>query len=160
MTTLSQLTAGQIMSKELLTAEANWSVKTLIEFLSKHKVTGAPVVSSTREIKGVVSLSDILKLDTQPEAAKKANIVSQYYMATLEGYTADELGLKNADLHSKHLVQEIMTADIISVTEDTTLPAIAKLMSDKSIHRVFVSNNDGLSGVISTLDILRQLADS
>ncbi|WP_432471071.1 CBS domain-containing protein [Amphritea sp. HPY] len=158
MANLNQITAGDIMSAELLTVADHWSVKALIEFFSKHKVTGAPVLSAEGELAGVVSLSDIIRLDSQPEQPKKDNTLSQYYLATLEGYTPDDLGLKKGDLHTQHLVREIMTPEVISVEDNAALPEVARLMSDKGIHRVFVTSNGGLRGAVSTLDIVRQVA--
>ena len=159
MTNLSQRTAGDIMSVELLTAEESWSVQTLIEFLGQHKVTGVPVVSATGELRGVVSLSDINRMDSQSEESQPDGFVNQYYLASLEGYTHDDLGLRKGDRHSTCLVKDIMTPNIISVSGDAVLPEVAKLMSDKGIHRVFVTGDGGLLGVISTLDIVRQLAE-
>ncbi|MEH6577428.1 MAG: CBS domain-containing protein [Amphritea sp.] len=157
---LSQITAGDIMSEELLTVDEQWSIKTLVDFFSEHKVTGAPVLSATGELAGVVSLSDVVRLDSQPEQSQKDSMVNLYYLASLEGYTHDELGLKRGDLHSKHLVREIMTPEIISVADSASLPEVAKVMYNKGIHRVFVTSKGGLRGAISTLDILRLVADS
>ncbi len=160
MNKLATMTAKDIMSAELLTVAEHWSIKTLVDFLNRHKVTGAPVLSAKRELIGVVSLSDILSFDGRPKHSIEENPLTQYYYSTLEGYTPDELGLSQGDLHTHHLVSEIMTPEIISVDADTPLPEVARVMYERGIHRVFVRCAGEIRGAISTLDILQQLADS
>ena len=51
-------------------------------------------------------------------------------------------------------VQDVMTADPVTVTVDATLPEIARLMVDKHIRRVPVMDHEGnLVGIISDRDV-------
>ncbi|MCV6609367.1 MAG: CBS domain-containing protein [Amphritea sp.] len=160
MITLKDISAGDIMTRQLLTVADHWSITTLIDFLTRHKITGAPVLSATRQLTGVVSLSDVMRFDSQPEETLKESPMNQYYHSTLEGYTPEELGLSEGDRHSNHLVREIMTDEIISVSDDTPVASVARTMADHGIHRVFVTSDDGVCGVISTLDILQLVAEN
>ena len=157
---LSQLKASDIMSTELLTVSEHWSIQALIEFFNKHKVTGAPVLSSRQDFIGVVSLSDIMNFDGNPKHELSENPLTQFYYNTLEGVTVDELGISNRNQHMDHLVSEIMTPEIITAEIDTALTEVANIMYSKGIHRLFITDNEQIKGVVSTLDILKLVADS
>ena len=59
-----------------------------------------------------------------------------------------------------HLVSEIMTPEIITAEIDTALTEVANIMYSKGIHRLFITDNEQIKGVVSTLDILKLVADS
>jgi predicted transcriptional regulator len=61
------LTANHVMTTEVLAVEADWSIERLSEFLIVKCISGAPVQSKEGNLIGVVSLSDIVRYDTQPE---------------------------------------------------------------------------------------------
>lgn len=69
--------------------------------------------------------------------------------------------VSEADVISKvgSHVREIMTEEVISVTEDTTLDQIAKLMAARRIKRVPVVRAERLVGIISRADLVRAMAD-
>ena len=52
------LTAKQVMTSEVLAAEADWSIERLCEFLIVKSISGAPVQSKKGSLIGVVSLSE------------------------------------------------------------------------------------------------------
>lgn len=160
MTNLSLLTAKQIMSTELLTASDNWSIQTLIEFFNTHKVTGAPVLSSRQDFIGVVSLSDILKFDNNAQHKLSENPLTQFYYNTLEGVSIDELGVSSNNQHLDHLVSEIMTPEIITADINSSITKVAGIMYNRGIHRIFITEDEQIKGVISTLDILKLAAGS
>ncbi|GGB99343.1 CBS domain-containing protein [Marinobacterium zhoushanense] len=153
------LVAADIMSRDLLTAKAHWSLQTLIEFFIKHKITGAPVLSDKQELIGVVSLSDLLKFDAITAHTPSENPMAQYYYSSLDGASIDELGIKESNPHLSHLVSEIMTPAIISTPSSTPVTELAAILCDKAIHRIFITDGKRLCGVVSTLDILKHLSE-
>lgn len=160
MSTISTITARDIMTRQIITVADHWSIATLIDFFSQHRISGAPVRSATQELIGVVTLSDIMRLNSKPEQALQRTTLNQYYQSTLEGYTPEELGLSQGDRHNTYLVREIMTQEMISVSDDTAMTEVARTLAERNIHRVFVSDDQGVCGVISTLDILQQVAQA
>jgi CBS domain-containing protein len=55
-------------------------------------------------------------------------------------------------------VRDVMTESVISVTEDTPLADIVKLMERRHIKRVPVTRGEALVGLVSRADIVRVLA--
>jgi signal-transduction protein with cAMP-binding, CBS, and nucleotidyltransferase domain len=50
-----------------------------------------------------------------------------------------------------------MTNDVISVGCDSTLSEVSAIMVESDIHRVFVTEDEKIIGIVSALDILRKL---
>jgi CBS domain-containing protein len=51
---------GEIMTRNVITAQASTSVTDVVRLLSKHRITGLPVVDNNNHLIGVVSESDII----------------------------------------------------------------------------------------------------
>jgi len=52
-----------------------------------------------------------------------------------------------------------MTPTIFKVNEDTTVQEVADTLIRKRIHRVFVTREEKVVGVISTVDMLKIIRD-
>lgn len=156
MSALTTLTAGEVMSPSVLTVPQYWSLKQLIDFFDKQKINGAPVMGENGSLVGVVSLSDILKFDSSSHSINE-NPSTQYYYNNMDGASPEQLGLVGGDQHTQHQVSEIMTSHVVSVDISTPLTEVAALMCKNKIHRVFVTSDNELNGVLSTLDILNRV---
>jgi CBS domain-containing protein len=51
---------GEIMTRNVITARPETSVMEVVQLLSKHRITGLPVVDAVNRLIGVVSESDII----------------------------------------------------------------------------------------------------
>lgn len=57
-------------------------------------------------------------------------------------------------------VEDAMITDLVTVTQDATVAELAKLMAQHGLERVPVVTHDGhLVGVVSSMDVVRWLAD-
>ncbi|MEH6616814.1 MAG: CBS domain-containing protein [Porticoccus sp.] len=157
-TTPSTIQAKDIMHTEVLSVYEGWSIQRLAEFFMKHKISGAPVIAADHELVGVVSVSDIFHFENMDKEQKKSALQTCYRDVTnAEPNVVDlENWSKNAQYHCT--VHQIMAPYVISVAETTALPEIASLMLEQNIHRVFVTRDGCISGVISTSNILQVLA--
>ena len=52
-----------------------------------------------------------------------------------------------------------MATDPITVSPDTAIAEVAKILIDRHVHRVLVTANGALLGVLTSLDIARLVAD-
>ena len=152
------LTAKQVMTSEVLAAEADWSIERLCEFLIVKSISGAPVQSKEGNLIGVVSLSDIVRYDTQPE--KDSQWPHDYYLHALERQCArEEIASFRIEAEPLKTVRAIMTPMIFQVTEDTPVQQVADMMIKNRIHRVFVTRGEKVVGIISTPDMLKVIRD-
>ena len=152
------LTAKQVMTTEVLAVEADWSIERLCEFLIVKSISGAPVQSKEGNLIGVVSLSDIVRYDTQPE--KDSQWPHDYYLHALERQCArEEVTSFRIEAEPLKTVRAIMTPMIFQVTEDTPVQQVADMMIKNRIHRVFVTRAEKVVGIISTPDMLKVIRD-
>ena len=152
------LTASHFMTAEVLAVEADWSIERLSEFLIENSISGAPVQSKEGNLIGVVSLSDIVRYDTQPE--KDSQWPHDYYLHALERQcTREEATSFRIEAEPLKTVRAIMTPMIFQVTEDTPVQQVADMMIKNRIHRVFVTRDEKVVGIISTPDMLSVIRD-
>ena len=155
----STIQAKDLMHSDVLSVYEGWSIQRLADFFIKHKISGAPVIASDHELVGVVSVSDIFHFENMDDEQKKSALQTCYRDVTnTEPNVVDlESWSKNAQYHCT--VHQIMAPHVISVAETASLPEIATVMLEQGIHRVFVTQDNCISGVISTSNILQILAN-
>lgn len=153
-----ELTAGDIMTKDVLMAYEGWSIKRLSEFLIKNKISGAPVIASDHSLVGVVTHSDVVRFESQG-VEEKSRMLKQVY---------DEfVGLEYDDTLQKQMltkadenctVNQVMTERVVQIDVTASFQEVAYVMLQNGIRRIFVTKNGLMSGVISGSNILRAIA--
>ena len=123
--------------------------------------TGVPVTNYQGELKGVVTMSDILRFENLP-AIEEERLIGVSCYGEYSNYQLSHHDLEQLVLHAdiNCPVSQIMTPHIITVDKSVSILAIAKLFLEKSIHRVFVEQNQQLVGVISTSNLLAAMIQS
>jgi predicted transcriptional regulator len=154
------LTAKDIMKTEVLFAYEGWSIKYLGEFLRKHKITGAPVVASDHELVGVVSVTDVFNFENSNRDQKLAKLKDYYQECYALNFHEKDLESWSLTAEESCTVHQIMNNKVISVTPDCNIKHICRTMVDNGIHRVFVTKDKQIEGVISTSDILGTIAET
>ena len=56
-------------------------------------------------------------------------------------------------------VRDIMTPIVLSVDEDTPVRDIANIMMREHLHRIFVTQDSKITGIITTYDMLKLVSD-
>src|SRR5690554_7564697 len=56
-------------------------------------------------------------------------------------------------------VRDIMTPIVLSVDEDTPVRDIADIMMQQHLHRIFVTRDSKITGIITTYDMLKLVSD-
>jgi predicted transcriptional regulator len=155
-----QITVCDVMQREVLAARAEWSIEELADFLIDNSISGAPVTSHDDELLGVVSLTDIVRQSRSPDYGTDREDTHDVYLYDLDRRMGRE------ELHEMHIqfespvqVHDIMTPMIFSVPEDTGVQEVADTMLRGRIHRVFVTRDGKLSGIVTALDMLKVIRD-
>ena len=108
--------------------------------LREHRVSAFPVVDDDRKVIGVVSEADMLTkeaLDDEPGVI--SGILHHRDQAKARGITAGDL----------------MTTAVVAVRPEDTVEHAAKLMYDRRVKRLPVTDENGhLVGIISRADVL------
>ena len=152
------LTAKQLMTSKVVAAQADWSIERLSEFLIVNSISGSPVQSKKGHLIGVVSLTDIVHYETQHE--KDPQWPHDYYLHALERQCSrEEAASFRIEVEPLKTVRAIMTPMIFQVTEHTPVQEVADMMIKNRIHRVFVTRNEKVIGIISTPDMPKVIRD-
>jgi CBS domain-containing protein len=154
------LTAGEVMRRSITSVPSTMLLPELERAFVELRVSGFPVVDGERLV-GVVSRSDIVRqLNAEQEVASR---ISDFYLDA-EGF--HEVPLRTEAQVSERIgqrMQELTVADVMhgqlyAVGSEQTLRAVAETMVDNNIHRVLVTNQGRLLGLISTMDFAQLYA--
>lgn len=130
-------------------------------FLSS-RFTGFPVVKDDRLI-GVVSRSDIIR-SLVVEQSRSEQLSDFYCGAQILGIqdpvqsleaTAAQVGVRL----SRQKVEDVMARNVVSIDSSEPLKRLAQLMIDGNLHRLPVVNDSRLVGLITTMDLVRAIAE-
>ena len=157
---MKTLTAKDIMTADVLEVRADWSLSRLAEFLFENSISGAPVISEDGILTGVVTSTDIIANDTIPESDPESYGPHEYYLHSLEHRYA-KVEVASLTVHGEPLttVGDIMTPMVFKVSEDTRVQDIAGTMIKNRIHRIFVTREEKMVGIISSADMLMVIRD-
>lgn len=148
--------AKDLMTRHILPAYGDWSVKDLAEFLVSNGISGAPVVDNEERLLGVVSVTDVARHTSISSDEADVRSAHGYYTDALDYDFADEMINEFADdIEEQTTVKDIMTPTVHDVSANATMKEVAAAMVRNRIHRVFVSDNQKIVGVLSALDVLR-----
>lgn len=155
-----QLAVKDLMRRDVLTVGADWSLDRLAEFLIQNNISGVPVTSTTGELVGVVSSTDIVRHDSMPVKDSQAHDPHEYYRHGLDGQLArEEFASFRVEPDTTVTVRDIMTPMIFEVSEDVPVQQVADTMIRGRIHRVFVTHQRKVVGVVTALDMLKVIRD-
>jgi CBS domain-containing protein len=154
------MTVSEIMQREVLAAEGDWSLEELADFLVDNGISGAPVVAANDKLVGVVSLTDIVRQNRLQDQSTEREDTHDVYLFDLDRRMGrEELREMHIQIESPVQVRDIMTPMIFSVSEDTGVQEVADTMLKGRIHRVFVTRDGKLSGIVTALDMLKVIRD-
>jgi CBS-domain-containing membrane protein len=129
-----------VMTTRVIWVRKNATFREMAVALRNYRVSAFPVVDDDGKVIGVVSEADMLNkeaLDDEPGVI--SGILHRRDQTKARGVTAGDL----------------MTAAVIAVRPEDTVEHVAKLMYDRRVKRLPVTNADGhLVGIISRADVL------
>jgi len=136
--------AKDIMTKNVITVREDTPIEEVIRLLLKNNISGVPVVNKEDSLVGIISEADL--------------IYKEKSLLPISGYQENQKKFINACRKSlAKTASEIMTKDVVTVTEETTVEEIATLMLEKWIKRVPVVKDKKIVGIISRPDIIKTL---
>jgi CBS domain-containing protein len=146
--------AMDVMTTNVITVEPNTSVQELATLLSERGISGVPVVDRDSRLVGIVTEGDLLhRTETGTERR-----IQRRRSRWLDGFASDQEAARDYVKAHGRIVREIMTPEVISVSDTTELADIATLLETKRIKRVPVLRDGKLVGIVSRANLVRALA--
>ena len=144
--------AIDVMTPNVITVDPETSVQALAALLSEKGISGAPVVDAGGRMIGIVSEGDLLhraELGTERRSERRSAWWLEHF--------ASGLARDYVKSHGR-TARDIMTRDVVTVTEDTDLADVATLLETKRIKRVPVVRDGKVVGIVSRANLVRALA--
>jgi CBS domain-containing protein len=146
--------AMDVMTKEVLTVKPDATVREVAALLAGRGISGVPVVDANDRVVGIVSEGDLLhRAETGTERRPKRR--RSWWLDSL----ASDLASDYVKSHGRK-VEDVMTREVITVSEATELADVALLLETKGIKRVPVVIDGRLVGIISRANLIRALASA
>jgi CBS domain-containing protein len=131
-----------IMTAEVVTLAPDTSIREAAEILSTERLGGAPVVVHGRLV-GMLTAQDLME-----------------FIASLATEPAEVRARSEHGILDDHVVEEAMSrGPLRTVTPDTPVERAAELLAVERMHRIPVVAEDSLVGIVSTMDVVRAVAD-
>ena len=142
--------AMDVMTTDVITVDPDITVQALATLLAERGISGAPVVDTDGKLVGVVSEGDLLHR-AEIGAARRHRVRRRSWW--LDHY-ASQVAREYIKDHGR-TVKDVMTRDVVAVTEDAELADVAALLEAKRIKRVPVLRDGSVVGIISRANIVR-----
>jgi len=147
------LNAGDIMTRQPITATPEMLIAEAVKLMAQHRISGLPVVDATGVVVGIVSEGDLLRraeLGTERQHRRWVELLLG------PGRRAREY----VDAHARK-VGEVMTDEVASVVAETSLADVVRIIERRHIKRLPVIDESGrLVGIVSRADLVHALLAS
>ena len=146
--------AFDVMTTDVVTVSPDTSMQEIAGLLLEHGISAVPVVDDSGEIIGMVSEGDLLRSNDDDREARR-----DWWLAMLaKGENGNQELLASRTAHSRR-ARDVMSAPVVTVTTNTDLSEIGKLLATHKIKRVPVLRDGHIIGIVSRADLIRALAE-
>ena len=126
------------MSKPVISVAPDMPIQEAMDLMKRENIRRTPVLKDGKLV-GIVSNRDLL--NASPSQATSLSIWELNYLL------------------SKITIAEVMTKEVITISEDTPIEEAARIMADNKIGGVPVVNNGEVVGIITETDLFRILLE-
>jgi CBS domain-containing protein len=145
------------MNPDIMTVAADMTTEDLARYLTEREISGAPVVDSQGHLIGVVSMTDIGRQLAEPSDFASSR-VSEFYRNTSDDVTLEDLGQRYVE-QREVTVRDVMTPVVYQVPATAPVAEAARSMVEHHIHRLVVTQGKEPVGIITSMDLLRVVAE-
>lgn len=129
---LCSLTVNDVMSGNVVTIPADWSMRQAAKHFSVSELSSAPVEDEDQNCVGFLSATDFMKFPS----------------------------LQNGQNRGEMKVRDFMTSKVVSIGRQAPLLRAAEIMCRQHLHRLPVMEQGRIVGMISTMDIVAALMNA
>jgi CBS domain-containing protein len=143
--------ASDVMTTPVVTISPDTTVREVAALLLDRRISGVPVVDAGRVV-GIVSEGDLLRRQEIGTGRERAG--GSWWLRLFRDDPSP------ADYVKSHggRASDIMTREVITVTEETPIGEIAEIFAARGVKRVPVLRGERLVGIVSRADLVQALA--
>ena len=146
------LTAADVMTTTVVTARPETSIHEIAKLLCDHHISGVPVIGDEEQLLGIVSEGDLIG-----HARLAGEHRRSWWHTFLNGPTV--LAQHYAKSHGR-TASDVMTKDVVTVLETTSVADTARTLEQHRIKRVPVLRDGKLVGIVTRSNLLQVLAST
>ncbi len=144
---MENIRCGDIMSRDVMTAEFDTELAELWARLRFHRIKAMPVLDSQRRVIGIATLVDFLK-----------RVDLKTYETFIDRLTRFIRPSPGVEGDKPRVAGQIMTSPAFTVRADMHIAELVDLMSDQGLHHIPVVEEDGrLAGMVTQTDLIAAL---
>lgn len=128
---------SMIMTKDVITLKKTDSLETAEQLFKRHKIRHIPVVSDNVII-GMLSYTDLLRL-------------------SFADITNDDDNSADVMVYNMFTIDQVMKRNIVTVSSSNSIKEVAEILASKEFHALPVVDNNSLSGIVTTTDMIKYL---
>jgi CBS-domain-containing membrane protein len=144
--------AQDIMTTEVITADASMPINDFARLLYENKISGVPVYDAEHRVIGIATESDLIDRNKRVHIPTVVSILDGFVF--LESPEKLEKDIKKM---AATTVGDICSTELVSVAPETPLDEVATLMAERHVHTLPVMDGEKLAGVIGKTDIIRTM---
>ncbi|MFQ5718935.1 MAG: HPP family protein [Acidobacteriota bacterium] len=144
--TEKRLTAADIMSRKVVVVHPDTTVGKVSDLFQAHNIHGAPVVDDSGALVGIISEDDLV---FGPMGFSDAELARR----------AGDEKPPPAGSAATRPVRELMTHHPLTISETTPVEEICRIITRLRIHRLPVTSGGRVTGIVSSVDICRLIAE-
>ncbi len=142
----SKMRVADVMTRDVMTASPGTPLATLITDLIDQDRRSVPVVDAERRVVGIVTNSDLVE---------RGGLRARVHLLRAMGADAVARELRALE-HDGRTAADVMTKQVVTVSQQTSVRDVAHLMSTRHLKRLPVVDPHGrLEGIVSRADLLR-----
>lgn len=142
--------ARDIMASRVVSIAPEATVLEAIDLMLKNRISGLPVIDRTGALVGIVTEGDFLRrVETGTERKRPR------WLEFLLG--PNSLAKDYVRSHGRR-VEEVMTRELVTVSEDAPLDEVVRIMERKRVKRLPVMHGRELVGIVSRASLLHAFA--
>lgn len=150
---LNAKTAADLMTADPISISEDASLQDAAALMTEKGFSAVPVVDAKDRIVGVISHTDLVRAQSDPERHP-----AQLEAEATDVETGEHLEGTSMQWTAPERVREVMTPKVFAVWPQTLAAEVIEEMLDKKVHRLFVVDDKNvLVGVISAFDVLLRL---
>jgi CBS domain-containing protein len=142
--------AMDVMTSNVVTVDENTPVQAAARLMAERGISALPVIDRQSRVIGMVSEGDLIHRAETGTERRRA-----WWLDMLA--STNQLAADYVKSHGGR-VKDVMTREVISVTDTTPVADIAAVLETKRIKRVPVLRAGRLVGIVSRANLVRALA--
>ena len=143
---------ADVMTRHVVTVAPMTTIADAAGLMLQHRISGLPVVDEKGDLLGIVTEGDLLRrTETGTERRHKP------WLELLLG--PGRLAQEYVDAHAQ-FVSEAMTRDVVSVTPQSPLSEVVRLMERQNVKRLPVLEAGKLVGIVSRANLVQALLNN